>query len=530
MSSSDMLRSGIERRIVTGMIVSDEFLKKITRIWRDDLLEVPELYRFAKWCLEYYEKYKKAPEKDIEGIFYERVETEQIPKSDAVFMEKVLETISTEFGRGDKFNVAYLYDRTIAYLREREIETYIEEVQAAKDRGGEDIERIIKSFKPKTVEASRGLDVGSDAGLASLERAFSNTFVKVLEYPGEFGKMVNPLLVQDGFVAFMGPEKRGKSWFLLDAAMRTLRQRSNVAMFQAGDMTEAQTLRRIGIYIAQRSDDERNCEPYWRSVGDCVKNQFDDCTRKDRNCTFGVYDIPDTEFVERRNEFESMTNLSKKAAESPDYHPCSSYACRERVPTMFVTREPDRQPLTGLMARKRAAHFFTEYKRRFKLATYAAGTLSCDEINSCLDEWESEDDFIPNLIIVDYADIMTDPEREFRHRQDAIWKGLRGISQQRHALLITATQADAASYKQNRVGASNFSEDKRKLAHVTGMLGLGQSPDGREKELGIMRINMIVARETFYPPDQDVVVLQDLRRGKPFTDSYIRKWGGSSKK
>ena len=87
MSSSDMLRSGIERRIVTGMIVSDEFLKKITRIWRDDLLEVPELYRFAKWCLEYYEKYKKAPEKDIEGIFYERVETEQIPKSDAVFME-----------------------------------------------------------------------------------------------------------------------------------------------------------------------------------------------------------------------------------------------------------------------------------------------------------------------------------------------------------------------------------------------------------------------------------------------------------
>src|SRR5690606_9911830 len=127
------------------------------------------------------------------------------------------------------------------------------------------------------------------------------------------------------------------------------------------------------------------------------------------------------------------------------------------------------------------------------------------------------------IVIVDYADILSSDDArvtEFRHRQDHVWKSLRALSQERHVLLITATQADAESYKKGRLNMTNFSEDKRKLAHVTAQFGLNQDPDGREKALGIMRINEIVVREGSFSADSEVHVLQDLAAGRPFLESY----------
>jgi len=66
----------------------------------------------------------------------------------------------------------------------------------------------------------------------------------------------------------------------------------------------------------------------------------------------------------------------------------------------------------------------------------------------------------------------------------------------------------------------NFSEDKRKYAHVTAMYGLNMDHKGREKELGILRINEIVIRESDFNNQTQVHVLQNLRRGQPCLTSY----------
>jgi len=98
---------------------------------------------------------------------------------------------------------------------------------------------------------------------------------------------------------------------------------------------------------------------------------------------------------------------------------------------------------------------------------------------------------------------------------------LRGLSQERHVLVVTATQADSESYERKRLTMSNFSEDKRKLSHVTAMYGLNQDPQGREKKLGILRINEIVVREGEFSNDREVWVLQDLAAGRPFLESFF---------
>lgn len=75
---------------------------------------------------------------------------------------------------------------------------------------------------------------------------------------------------------------------------------------------------------------------------------------------------------------------------------------------------------------------------------------------------------------------------------------LRRMSTDLHCLVVTATQTNAASYKEETLKMSSFSEDKRKLSHVTGAVGLNTTDD--EKRQGLMRWNWIVRREDSFDP------------------------------
>jgi hypothetical protein len=512
----------IERRIITGLIVSADYLRRVAPFWSDDLVEAPEMRRIARWCLAHYERYHRAPDRDIEQIYLSAIRDESIPKAEAEAVERVLEAVSDDYERGDQFNSAYLYDQTVKFFRERELAQHNERVADLMERGQlEEAAALASGFRPRSWATSRGLDLGTEHGYERVRAAFEQASVPILTYPGALGEMLNRHMIRGGFVSLEGPEKRGKTFWLTDIAFRGLRQKCNVAFFQAGDLTESQYLRRMAIHLARRSDDPKYCDAHWRPVGDCVRNQFDLCRRSDRNCDCGVYAKSEyAAFEDDPKVFQQLPKLIELARSNRNYAPCDSATCDERWPVVWLAPVPEREPLAGDSAARIVRKFFERYRRRFRLATYPNGTLTTDEMTSCLDEWERQDDFVPDVIAADYADIMTAHDREYRHRQNAIWMGLRGISQERHALVVTGTQTDASSYRSELLGMGNFTEDKRKRGHVTASFGLNQDPHGREKDLGIMRINTIVAREGDFNPVRVVTVLQHLASGRPFTESF----------
>jgi len=53
----------VERRIITGLITSTEFIQQIESIWDTQLLESSTARMLAGWVFEYYKKYQKAPGK-----------------------------------------------------------------------------------------------------------------------------------------------------------------------------------------------------------------------------------------------------------------------------------------------------------------------------------------------------------------------------------------------------------------------------------------------------------------------------------
>jgi len=180
-----------------------------------------------------------------------------------------------------------------------------------------------------------------------------------------------------------------------------------------------------------------------------------------------------------------------------------------------------KNPLTWREAWRLGKRFLGRTRGRdFKLSVHPSDQLSVSGLKIILDNWEAFEGFVPDVIVVDYADNLAPESRkeEFRHQQNQTWKMLRGLSLERHCLVVTATQASAASYDTVSLSMKHFSEDKRKFAHVTGMFGLNQT--AAEKRAGLMRINTIVMRESEFHIDEEVHVAQSLKTGQPMLFSF----------
>jgi len=510
----------IERRIIIGLITSTEYIQQIRNVFDVQLLASQMANRLAGWCIGYFDIYKEAPGKNIEGIYYQKLK-EGLPKDIAEEIEQdILPALSEEYQQ-EKFNLNYLLDQTHAYFKEQHLKQHSEEIQARVDEGELlEAEKLACEYKPLADNSGVDLDLSNETALQRVEKAFAETKHPIVRYPRQLGEFWNAQMVCGGFIVLMSTEKRGKSFWLLDIAIRAARQKIKVAFFQAGDMSENAQLMRLAIYLTGKSNLKKYSGKMYQPVRDCVLNQLDSCDKEERECDFGVFEKRTNEIL--RNEI-TLDELIEQFKNNPDYKPCHN--CKDyktkRLGAVWIERVDSGDPLTVNQAKEAFTSFFIENKRQFKLSTHAFKTLSVKKMNAFLDIWEKEDDFIPGLIVVDYADLlMIETKMDFRHQINEIWGGLRGISQTRHSLVASATLADAKSYNQNRLQLSNFSEDHRKYAHVTAMYGLNQDPKDREKRLGLMRINEIVVREGDFSNAHEVTILQNLRRGRPFLGSF----------
>jgi hypothetical protein len=510
----------IERKIIIGLIVSTDYMKSIRSFWDTTLLESATARQLASWCWEYFERYSKAPVRDIEGIFYTKVKDSNIPEETITDIESILNGLSDEYEKGD-INLVYLIDETKLHFTRRRLELHVSNIKAyLVSNDLKTAEQEACNYKPVPNSSENDIDLSSEVALQHVEDAFRISNQNLVAYPGVLGKFWNDQFVRGGLVAFLAPEKRGKTFQLIDIAMRACKQNRRVAFFQAGDLTEATLIKRICIYLAWKSDKEKYCRSHFQPVRDCIKNQLNECNHEDRVCKFGIFEG----MTESELKDVTLPVLIESYKNNPEYlpcHHCEDYATK-RYGTPWIKEIPQATPLSMKESKNIVKNFFMTNERRFKVSTHPNNTLSLTQIRAKLDIWEKEDEFVPDVIIIDYADLLaTDKRMEFRHQQNEIWKGLRRLSQEKgQPLVVTATQADAASYEKGRLRLSNFSEDKRKYGHVTAFFGLNQDPKGREKAIGIMRINELILREDEFDMSREITILQNLRRGRPCLASY----------
>lgn len=460
-------RSDEERAILMGMIVHDRVLGRIAshlsaerRPFRSKWCNI-----IGRWCLDYYAKYEKAPRQAVESLFNEFARKSNDEDSVEV-VEKFLMGLSDDYKvMARELNTEYLVDTAARYFNEVKLEKLSKEIESSLANGElEEAQKLVSGFTPVAFASDDMVDALTDEDVW-LDAIASKNTETLIQFPGELGTFFGDEFCRDSFVAFLAPEKRGKSFVLMDLAFRGAEEKRNTVLYSAGDMSQHQMMRRLIARVCRRP------------LG--------------------------------RGEVRKPTDLRM----SSDGRPLVRYKYTDFA--QAITRAEMAKVRADLKMKSASSY------SRLKMRCVPNSTLTIGQLEADLDHL-IRDNFVPDILVIDYADIMA-PEPgsgdDPRNQINTTWKKLRGLSQKYHLCVVTATQANADSYTRKTMTRSNFSEDKRKIAHVTAMFGLNQ--DEEEKKQGIMRINAIARREEEYFESRCVTVAGCLKIAAPMMLSHF---------
>lgn len=455
--------SSLERQFLIAMITSRPFLAGCSTLLDVDLLPTKYVQQVAAWCLLYFREYGDAPGKAIESLYHAWVDRDKPDEDDAEAVKDFLEAISDQHDAGGELNVPHLLDELSAYLTDRKAAKLRDAIDQCLLYGRrEEMLNEIQSFRTVTKQGEAGTGL---LGKALMQKAFAQAPESLIDFPADAEWFFKNAFSRDSLIGIQGPEKRGKTYWCIEFMYRAVRSRRTVAMFQVGDLSEAQFTRRWAVRTARL--------PLWQRQ------------------LAGVEVPTRIEVVQGPNGKEAAVRYKTQTfSHTVDF--ASAYRAQKKFNRL---------------------HKIDRKRPTVKISVHSNSSINVGGINAILERWRHEENFVPDVILIDYADILA-PENaklEARHQVNETWKALRKLSQDWHACVIVPTQANAASYSSKTQKMANFSEDKRKLAHVTGMLGLNQTE--KEKEQAVMRLNWIVLRESEFHASQCLWVAQCIPLG-----------------
>jgi len=494
------INSDIEEKVLTGLIVSDKVCRDTLKLVRKDTFINPYAYVIVKWVADYYKKYKKAPSKHIQDLY--NTEKNKLKEEESVFINSFLSKLSDQFESEEKFNEDYLIDKAISYFKKRALKNISEQVESCVEIDKlDEAEKALQSYRQISKDSAKFIDPFSDEEIKKFFEDESNNSNILFRMPGALGDFIGDF-ERSTLVGIMSPAKRGKSFLLEEIAIQAFFEKLKVVLISL-EMSQFMMKRRL---LRRITAQDKETKDYVYPCFDCFKNQMNTCTKSERS---------------------SRIKLRDEAGEKPSYDPEMKYipctACRGKkdfVPeTWFTTIHRTKRTLSG--TRKIAQGMRQMFRDNFRLVCYPKFSANVSDIKSDLETLEFNEDFIPDIIVIDYADILLPEDSRLtgRDRYDETWKMLGNLAFSKKCLVVSASQTNRASADKKYVTQTDVAEDWRKMAHVELMIAINQT--SQEKKEGYIRVSVVAGREDEFDQKKSCVVLQNLKLGQVCLDSEI---------
>jgi len=367
------------------------------------------------------------------------------------------------------FNSEFVLKEAEAYFKKEALLELAQDIKADISQGKlEEAELKRLQFNQVITPKSQTINPFSEEMIEKTYNAEERTVL--FKLPGALGQLIQPFRRND-LVALTANMKMGKSFFLMDWAVRSM---------LAGC--------RVWFFSLEMSEVEVNTRFYQNVIGDRIKDyaSYDSEKYKEEPTIIPFFD--DEGDVEIRTE-------NKKG----------------------ITQIRMNKKVIALKKRSKGGDL--------KLSCEPSYTLNTSEIEDKMATERILFGYIPDVFIIDYADIMS-PEKgaskEERHKINLTWIKLRALAQKYNCCVIVATQGSRKTFKKD-FEQDDISEEIRKIAHVTRLVAVNKgTASGEEDELAkehSYRINVLAERHGYFNPDKFVRVLKCLSIGKPYLDS-----------
>lgn len=144
------------------------------------------------------------------------------------------------------------------------------------------------------------------------------------------------------------------------------------------------------------------------------------------------------------------------------------------------------------ISRTALARQLRPFQSRGRLLVQEFATLSVSQLSNFLDLLDRKHNFRPQLLILDYADLMDIDPRNFRISLGRVFRDLRALAKQRNLALATVTQGNKSSASSKLVTAGMVAEDWSKIGTADTVVTYSQTPS--EREMGLARLMVAAAR------------------------------------
>lgn len=428
MKNDERLSGALQENILTLLCFDDHHCKLIRAAVSPQLFESSVFREVAGSAIDFIDQFGEAIKDHLPDHLENILNGEDTRK--AATYKKLLDNL---FLARDSVNGEYVLSQLHKFVRQQKLkDAVIKAVEALEDGNIDQAE----------VDLQQGLNSQSLSFEAGLNLGSAEDVLSILDEPEEEGFDLGiPTLDNNGIIPrrkelmmFMAPRGRGKSWWITHLAKQAMLQRWSVVI--------------ITLEMSEK-----------RYAGRMLQSFFS-ISRREAN-------VKVTRLIQSKDG--SLENL-----------------IQEQMERMTMKDPNIRQTLASKAKR--------EFRRRrpIRIKQFPTGELTIAGVNAYLDSLERFEKISPDLICVDYPDLMKVDTKNLRVDLGNIIVGLRGLAIKRNAAMAVVSQGNRESEKATLVTGDMAAEDISKLATSDVVITYSQTP--AEKSLGLARLFVEKAR------------------------------------
>ena len=500
----------IEDIIITGMIVDTPFLREISRAALPEYFTTDINRILVNWIREYFfANENNSPGEEMDDIF--KLNQGELDTDEAIVVRKFLKRINEDYS-GKEFNRDYVRPKAFKHL---ELNAYRYKLDLIKkELRRENLEGAKEIFNGTSKEIfDQVTQWKSLSDMDLLHSWWDERKYPAMDFSGELGRYM-PNIERGRLYAMLGPPKRGKSYWLLEWAFHGAFNNLNVVFFSL-EMDEHEVDSRWKERLSGQAVMTEKSKVFSIPVKDCVHNQKGTCEIPE--CTSlgtSIYD----------------GKLREAYTDHPEHKPCTICEGDELFkPTYWmIEKEIPRLSLKGAIKAQEEMDRLAG-SDRVKIITFPIASVTVKDLEQALSELELHEGFIPDMVVVDYADILKEDIRlgDKRHRVGDNWQKLSRMAKTRNAIVVTASQGNRSSAKKNRLDVDDVSEDFSKVMTIDGIFAINEVNYDQankwqiDKNWQVQRIETIALRYGKFIPGLQCVTFNDLARGQICMDSFV---------
>lgn len=415
------------------LLAFDDKNAKFVRNMVDSSLFEGVYNKFTARLYSYIDQYGNAPKDALPLLYDDVIEGEDKRKA-----KTYIEIITHIFEAKDSVNVRYALDRITNFIRQQEFKKGILEAANILNEGSEDC--VDRAEYALSTHVKKKLDV-FDPGIFLGDTANSLSFLTenkrssfTMGIPCFDKRGVGP--ARGEVFLLIGVYNRGKSWALINLGKRAIMENYKVC------------------HLSLEMSSEQVRQRYFQALFSIAK-------REDKYASTSMV-------------FDNLNRLLDLKMETIK-------------PNMSFSQSDIYDLLSKRIAK------FGHKLNKLLVQRYPTGSLSIKQLENYLDNLEDRYSYTPDLLLLDYADLMKLDTENYRLDLGKIMKDLRGIAVSRNIAIATVTQSNREGGKSKRVTGVNVAEDWSKLATVDTAVTYSQTEE--EQKLNLARLYVDKARD-----------------------------------